>query len=272
MQGSPNWDDVELGDIVTLRRGFDLPSRTRRDGSVPVISSSGVTGYHDDPKIAAPGVVTGRYGTLGEVFFVDEPFWPLNTTLYVSDFHGNDPRFVSYLLQCQGFAARTNAAAVPGLNRNALHRLRVKRPPVSSQRKIAAMLSAYDDLIENNSRRIRILEESARRIYHEWFVDLRYPGHAPTQRDDPGEQTIPTGWREGTLGELVDVNAATIRRPDPDEGIRYVDIASVSAGTVQPTKAMALRDAPGRARRRIRNGDVLLVHRTPKPPFLRADA
>src|ERR1700737_519732 len=153
--------------MATLHRGYDLPSSRRRDGSVPVVSSSGVTGYHNEAKISPPGVVTGRYGTLGEVFFIETPFWPLNTTLYVSDFHGNDPRFVSYLLRCQGFAARTNAAAVPGVNRNVLHRLRVRCPPVSIQRKIAAILSVYDDLIANNHSRIEVLEEMARRIYDE---------------------------------------------------------------------------------------------------------
>jgi type I restriction enzyme S subunit len=87
-------------------------------------------------------------------------------------------------------------------------------------------------------------------------VEFRYPGHdALAVTDSVGP--IPQGWRLGTLGELVAVNAETIKRPDPSELIRYVDIASVSTGTVQPPKPVALSDAPGRARRRVRDGDVI---------------
>ena len=93
------WTSMPLGEFVTLKRGYDLPSSLRVDGPVPVVSSSGVTGCHDVAKVKAPGVVTGRYGTLGEVFFIDEDFWPLNTALYVQDFQGNDPRFSAYFLE-----------------------------------------------------------------------------------------------------------------------------------------------------------------------------
>ena len=197
------WADVELGDMITLHRGYDLPSSQRRQGSIPVVSSSGITGYHDEPRIQPPGVVTGRYGTLGEVFFIDEPFWPLNTTLYVSDFHNNDARFVSYFLQCQGLGTRDGASAVPGINRNVLHRLPARRPPLPTQRKIAAILSAYDDLIENNNRRIKLLEETGQRLFHEWFVRFRYPGHehVPLAHSDLGP--IPATWKVTTISDVA---------------------------------------------------------------------
>ena len=78
------WETVQLAEFVTLKRGYDLPSSRRIDGSVPVVSSSGVTGRHNTAKVKGPGVITGRYGTLGEVFFVSDDFWPLNTSLYFS--------------------------------------------------------------------------------------------------------------------------------------------------------------------------------------------
>ena len=196
------WDEVELGDVVTLQRGFDLPSRERRDGAVPIVSSSGVTGFHDEAKIAPPGVVTGRYGTLGQVFYVNQPFWPLNTTLYVKDFHGNDPRFCSYLLEYQGLGTQESASAVPGINRNVLHRLLVRRPPLDAQRKIASVLSAYDELIENNRRRIELLEKIADRIYREWFVDFRYPGHEGVPLVETAMGPIPQGWEVSNLGSM----------------------------------------------------------------------
>ena len=206
ISGHPiTWDEVELGEIVTLHRGYDLPAAQRRAGNVPVVSSSGITGYHDEPKIQPPGVVTGRTGTLGEVFFVDEPFWPLNTTLFVSDFHGNDERFVSYFLRCAGLGAHDGAVAVPGINRNVLHRLRARRPPLQTQRKIAVILSAYDDLIENNDRRNKLLEEMAERMYREWFVEFRYPGHESVPLVNSELGPIPEAWSIDSVGDHVDV-------------------------------------------------------------------
>ena len=80
------WREVKLGDVINLKRGYDLPSHLRQEGSVPIFSSSGISGFHNDEKIQGPGVITGRYGTIGQVFLAKSPFWPLNTTLYVEDF------------------------------------------------------------------------------------------------------------------------------------------------------------------------------------------
>jgi type I restriction enzyme S subunit len=176
LYGGVSWRDCTLGDVVKLQRGHDLPDRLRREGSVPVVSSSGVTGRHSEAKAESPGVVTGRYGTIGEVFFVEEPYWPLNTALYVVDFKGNDPRFVSYLLRNTLRNYKTEKAAVPGVDRNVLHLLKVRAPDAPIQKSIVSILSAYDDLIENNRRRIALLEEAARMLYREWFVHFRFPG------------------------------------------------------------------------------------------------
>ena len=85
----------------------------RRDGNVPIVSSSGITGTHDVAKAAAPGVITGRYGTLGDVDYLEEDYWPLNTALYVVDFNGNHPRFVSYFLKHALASSPSDKAAVP---------------------------------------------------------------------------------------------------------------------------------------------------------------
>ena len=110
------------------------------------------------------------------MFYIENDFWPLNTSLYVQDFKGNDPKFVSYFLRQLNFGTRNAAGAVPGVNRNHLHAIDVRIPPLEVQRRIAGILSAYDELIENNQRRIRILEEMARALYREWFIDFRFPG------------------------------------------------------------------------------------------------
>ena len=251
------WKACALEDVARLKRGYDLPSHQRRPGNVPIVSSSGISGAHDEAKVAGPGVVTGRYGTLGEVFFVESDFWPLNTALYVEDFKGNDPRFVSYLLQTLSFGTRSGAAAVPGVNRNDLHRLKVLKPPLPIQRRIAFVLSAYDDLIENNTRRIAILEEMARALYREWFVEFRFPGHEKVRMVESELGRIPNGWHPAKLNELADVNGTSIRRGAEPETVAYVEIASVSTGAVEAIQRMPFAEAPGRARRLVKDGDTI---------------
>ena len=196
-----SWRSQTLGDVMTLKRGHDLPGRRRLPGDVPVVSSSGITGFHSEAKAAPPGVVTGRYGTLGEVFFIQQAYWPLNTSLYVVDFKGNNPRFVAYLLRHTLRNHQSEKAAVPGFDRNVLHTLNVRSPGLREQEAVVATLSAYDDLIENNRRRIALLEEAARLLYREWFVHFRFPGHEHVRIVDG----VPEGWERRTLDELVRV-------------------------------------------------------------------
>lgn len=195
------WRNCRLGDVLTLKRGHDLPADSRRDGDVPVVSSSGITGYHNEAKATAPGVVTGRYGTLGEVFYVEQDYWPLNTALYVVDFKGTHPKFSAYFLKNVLRDYQSDKAAVPGVDRNVLHEIKVRAPDTAIQESIADLLSAYDDLIENNRRRMRLLEEAARLLYREWFVRLRFPGHEHTRLANG----IPEGWEKRSVGELAGV-------------------------------------------------------------------
>lgn len=192
-----SWTDCELGDVVTLKRGHDLPNDRRIDGDIPVVSSSGITGWHNEARAEPPGVVTGRYGTIGEVFYLDRPYWPLNTALYAIDFHGNDPKFVAYFLRNQLKNYQSEKAAVPGVDRNVLHKIKVRCPDPQAQERIVSILSAYDELIENNRRRIGLLEQAARLLYREWFVHLRFPGHETRKIVDG----LPEGWEKTTLGK-----------------------------------------------------------------------
>ena len=193
-----SWQSCRLGDVLTLKRGHDLPEHSRQDGDVPVVSSSGITGRHKDAKAKAPGVVTGRYGTIGEVFYLEEDYWPLNTALYVIDFKGNDPRFTAYFLRNILKGYQSEKAAVPGVDRNVLHEIKTRAPDYATQRHISDILSAYDDLIQNNRRRMALLEESARLLYREWFVRLRFPGHEHTRITDG----VPDGWETKSLASV----------------------------------------------------------------------
>ncbi|WHZ21500.1 MAG: Type I restriction-modification system, specificity subunit S [Nitrospira sp.] len=252
-----DWRACKLGEIITLKRGYDLPQQNREPGPFPIVSSSGITDYHVEAKVKGPGVVTGRYGTLGEVFYIRDDFWPLNTSLYVQEFKGNDARFISYFLQQLNFGTRNAAGAVPGVNRNHLHAMDVRVPPLTVQRRIAGILSAYDDLIENNQRRIKILEEMARSLYREWFVHFRFPGHDKMKMVPSALGPIPEGWEVKKLGDVADVNRAQVNpRTAPDE-VHYIDISSVSPGQIDNLRTYQFADAPGRARRIVQHSDIL---------------
>lgn len=150
------WKGIPLGSVATLQRGFDLPTNLREQGPYPVISSGGLTGYHSQAKVPGPGVVTGRYGSVGAVYYIEEDFWPLNTTLWVKDFHGNEPRFVYELLTTLDFGKFSDKTGVPGVNRNDLHNILVICPPLAVQKRITVCLRAWDLAIERMERLIQL--------------------------------------------------------------------------------------------------------------------
>lgn len=127
--GKPEgWRSQPLLELCELKRGYDLPSQRRIAGNIRIISSSGPTGWHSEAMASGPGIVTGRYGTIGQVFACESDFWPLNTTLYVRDFKGHPYWFVYHTLLGLDFTKYSDKAAVPGVNRNALHLERVTIP------------------------------------------------------------------------------------------------------------------------------------------------
>lgn len=162
-----DWKECRLGDIINLKRGYDLPNVERVFGEYPVISSSGIFSYHKEPKVKGPGVVTGRYGTLGEVFYVEGDYWPLNTTLYVQDFKGNHPRYISYLLQSMSLGEHNFASSVPGVNRNILHQLPVKIPPKTIQEKIADIIYVIDQKLAAEQSRKEALDTLFTSLLHD---------------------------------------------------------------------------------------------------------
>lgn len=158
-----HWRIAALGVVIALHRGFDLPDGDRVDGVVPVISSGGITGRHAQAACRPPGVVTGRYGTIGDVFYSDVPYWPLNTTLFVSEFRGNDPRWVYHLLATVPLDIDSAKSAVTGINRNVVGRLRVPKPPLLEQRGIAARVedsgATINLALDGLTRQVELLKE-----------------------------------------------------------------------------------------------------------------
>ncbi|OLF36748.1 restriction endonuclease subunit S [Psychrobacter sp. Cmf 22.2] len=132
--------------------------------------------------------------------------------------------------------------------------IKIHLPPLPTQQKIADILSAYDDLIENNIKRIELLEEQAQLIYEEWFVRMKFPNHENTKID--AETGLLNGWTNTTLVEIAKVNANSISSSF-DEDIEYIDISSVSTKSIDHTTKYPIKEAPGRAKRIITHGDII---------------
>jgi len=142
---SGDWEVKRMGDVAPLQRGFDLPNPQLKPGSYPVVYSNGVLNFHAEFQVRGPGVVTGRSGTIGKVSFVEQDFWPHNTSLWVTNFKGNDPKFVFFLFIKVGLERFATGSGVPTLNRNDVHAFKVSIPPsIDEQTAIATVLSDMD--------------------------------------------------------------------------------------------------------------------------------
>lgn len=195
-------EKIRFDNFVSLNRGFDLPDDKIIEGKYPVIASTSIKAYHNQFKVKAPIVVTGRSGSLGKVQYVDEDGWPLNTALYAKDFHGNNPKYVYYFLQTMHLEQYNAGAGVPTLNQNHLHSLKILIHKLPTQQKIASILSAYDNLIQNYKKQIEALQTAASELYKEWFVRFRFLGW----KNAKFENGIPEGWkieRIGNVGEVI---------------------------------------------------------------------
>lgn len=184
-----------------------MPVQRRRSGTVPVVASTGVVGTHDEPIVKGPGVVIGRSGSIGGAQFVPSDFWPLNTTLWVKDFKGNEPRFIYYLLASVDFSRFNVGSGVPTLNRNHIHPLPVRVPPLPEQCAIAHILGTLDDKIELNRRINETLEAMAQAIFKSWFVDFdpvraKMEGRQPIGMNIEIAKLFPSQFVESELGEV----------------------------------------------------------------------
>ena len=196
-------EKIRFDNFVSLNRGFDLPDDKIIEGKYPVIASTSIKAYHNQFKVKAPIVVTGRSGSLGKVQYVDEDGWPLNTALYAKDFHGNNPKYVYYFLQTMHLEQYNAGAGVPTLNQNHLHSLKILIHELPTQQKIASILSAYDNLIQNYKKQIEALQIAASELYKEWFVRFRFP----SWQNAKFENGIPEGWKVERLGNLAEIKS-----------------------------------------------------------------
>ncbi len=219
-----DWDVCTLGEAMTLQRGFDLPQRLRQNGMVPIVSSSGISGSHDRAMVAAPGIVTGRYGTIGEIFYVTEAFWPLNTTLYVREFKKVTPHFAYHSLKRVDFKSHSGKSGVPGVNRNDVHQEIVPIPSGKEQTAIANALSDVDALISEQENLIAKKQAIKTATMQQLLTGrTRLPAFA--QREDGTAK----GFKQSELGEV----------PEDWEVFRFDENFDIYAGGDVPKNSLS---------------------------------
>jgi type I restriction enzyme, S subunit len=214
------WSLKQLKWAVTFQRGHDLPTEDRREGPVPVVTGGGITGWHNVAQARGPGIVTGRYGTIGEFYLVEQDYWPLNTSLYSIDLHGNHAGFLRYMLELLAPLFHLNAAksAVPGIDRSDIHTIPVAVPPLATQRAIADYLdretARLDGLVAAKERVLGLLAEK-RRAFITRAVTRGLDPRTPLRDSGiPWLGEIPAHWELKRAKWLFSQSALPVRDED----------------------------------------------------------
>ena len=201
------WLRCRWGDLATLEYGRALRATERSFGAYQVFGTNGPIGWHSTPLFDHPGVVIGRKGAYRGIHYAQRPPWVIDTAFFLrlKDRAAVDSKFAYYQLKTVDLNSIDSGSAIPSTSRDAFNQIHVLLPPVQAQRKIASALTAYDDVIENNNRRIKILDEMEQRIYREWFAAFRYPGHESVPLVESELGLIPEGWATSRVGDIARV-------------------------------------------------------------------
>ena len=204
----------KIGDILELQRGYDLPSSQMEDGDVLVAGSNGIIGTHNVARGKMPCITVGRSGSVGKVHFYEQPVWAHNTSLFVKDYKGNDPKYLFYFLRNLHLDEifGKSSSVVPSLDRKVVHAMTIPfQDDIDKQKNIAHTLSLLDEKIALNRAINDNLEAMAKQLYDYWFVQFDFPNEEGKPYKSSGgkmvwneklKQEIPDGWSDSTLSEI----------------------------------------------------------------------
>jgi type I restriction enzyme S subunit len=251
---------VQLGHEIELAYGRALPKHTRHHGEVPVYGSNGIVGFHDEHAVSGPGIIVGRKGSVGEVCFSEEPFWPIDTTYYVVNKNAHDWRFLFYLLRHLELTSLNSHSAVPGLNREQVYSLAAEFPELPNQRKISVVLKSVEDAISLESEGISATADLKRAAMRELFTR--------GLRGEPQKETefspVPDSWKEAALDDLafVQTGVAKGRKLGGTDvvDVPYLRVANVQDGHLDLREMKTIQIRRSEVERyRLQEGDVVLT-------------
>ncbi|MCM3081685.1 restriction endonuclease subunit S [Brevibacillus invocatus] len=271
---SKEWLETTLGELITFQRGHDLTVQNSSYGKYPVVGSNGIIAYHNEFTTQAPCLTVGRSGnSAGTPHFYDKDCWAHNTTLYVKKFHTVDPKFIYYYLKTLDLKQFASGSAVPTLNRNHIHPIKVRVPRnIKEQRRIACVLSSLDDKIELNNAINKNLDEMAQALFKRWFVDFEFPNdNGEPYKSSGGEfeeselGLIPNGWKIGNFQDLITDTLGGDWGKETPQGnytqevscIRGADIPEIATGSMGkvPQRFTLLKNA---AKKSLSHGDIII--------------
>ena len=208
-----SWVTQKLGDLIVLHYGKSLKTENRIEGLIPVFSSAGVTGYHNEALVEGPGIIVGRKGSVGTVYLSQDSFYCIDTAYYIKPNNEKyDFLYLFYLLKTLGLTELNEDSAVPGLNRQTAYDQIVNIPPLPEQQAIASVLSALDDKIDLLQRQNQTLEQMAATLFRQWFIE------------EAKEE-----WEEVTIGDLCAiVTKGTTPKSFTTLGVNFIKAESLS--------------------------------------------
>lgn len=270
-----NWPTVKLGEVMTVGRGSSpRPIKDERfftGGTIPWVKIADATasgkfiyqtnqhvndyGASFSRKLKPGALIFPASGTLGIPRFLGVEACIHDGWLYFSDYQGIDPDWLYYriILLKDYYEGIAYGAAIQNINTDIVRNTEIQLPDLATQRAMTAVLSAYDDLIATNQGRIALLEDAARRLYREWFVHLRFPGHESV----PVKDGVPEGWRKTPMTSVADFVNGFAFKPEHlgESGLPVVKIPELRSGITSKTPFNPGHIVP--QRNHITTGDVL---------------
>lgn len=228
------WTSAQFIDVATLQRGKDLTRQNQSGGDFPVVASSGIIGFHNECTCPDGGVVVGRSGSIGKLTFVERGFWAHNTVLYVKDFHGNNPKFVFYMLHKVDFKRYSSGVSVPTLNRNLIHPIWLPVPPIAEQGKIATILSAVQEAKVKTENVIKAATELKKSLMKYLFTYGAIPANEaeniPQKETEIG--TVPDHWNVVKFGDVVNIGSGQVDpKTEPYSKMLHIAPENIEEGT-----------------------------------------
>lgn len=257
---SNEWIFKRTKEIAPLQRGFDLPTSDVVDGEYPVVYSNGILRTHKEFKVNAPGVVTGRSGTIGKVSFVEDDFWPHNTTLWVTSFCNNYPKFIYYFYLNFKLERYNAGSTVPTLNRNDVHTIKKGIPSIPEQQKIASFLTSVDKKIDKLQHKKTLLEQYKKGLMQQIFSqELRF-------KDDNGDYY--PEWKKRKLRDIGETLNGLTGKTKVDFGsgkpyIQYKQIFDSSKINIEDCGLVDIKD--GENQTEVKYGDIFFTTSSETP-------
>lgn len=218
-----SWKKCTLADIITVKKGSYITKKEAVLGKYPVILGGKEPAYYIDKyNHTGKAIVISRSGaSAGYVSFWNEPIF-ITDGFLIEPTQSTSHEFLFYLLKNKQaeLSGKQRGSAIPHVTPDLIKSISVMLPDLPTQRRIASILSAYDDLIENNRRQIKLLEEAAQRLYREWFVELRFPGHESVKVVDG----VPEGWMKGTLNTIAEFTGKKANKAERERYKCYLPI------------------------------------------------